>query len=92
MSAEAWADAHLIVVHVGDSQSSEPPPVDFELEHHGSTVLMRPHTDRARDWIAEYIPEDAPRMGEAVAIEPRYVDAIARGAEGDGLCIRGGSL
>lgn len=46
------------------------------LENHGSIILMRPLDDAARTWLRETAPEDAQFMGDALAIEPRYVEGV----------------
>jgi hypothetical protein len=64
---------------------------DFYIEGEGrfSTVfLLRPLTPAAFDWIEEHIPEDAQRLGNAVAVEHRYITEIVHGAIGDGLEVR----
>lgn len=55
------------------------------IDHHGSVVILTPHTDAARVWMAEHLPEDAPRWGRGYVVEPRYVSAILEGMEVD-LC------
>lgn len=65
---------------------------DFIFSCHGTVTLLYPATEAARDWIAEHIPEDAQRLGEAVAIEPRYAGDILEGAMNDGLTIEQGRM
>ena len=59
--------------------------VDLQFSDHGSVWLMKPLTEAGREWIAEHIPAEAPRLGDAVSIEPRFVEYVAMGAMGDGL-------
>jgi hypothetical protein len=67
--------------------------VDLEIENHGSIALMRPHTEAAEEWIAETVDvPDWAWMGGAVAVEPRYVEALAIGASDAGLRVEGGGL
>lgn len=46
------------------------------LENHGSIILMRPLDAAARAWLQQTAPEDAQFMGDALAIEPRYVEGV----------------
>ncbi len=63
---------------------------DFSVEGEGrfcTVYLLRPLTPAAFDWIEEHIPKDAQRLGNAVAIEHRYIGPIAEGILEDGLVI-----
>lgn len=60
---------------------------DFVVSDHGTIILLRPRTDAAKDWVSEYLPEDAQWIGRAVAIERRYFEPIYDGIVGDGLSI-----
>jgi hypothetical protein len=62
--------------------------IDFEISGGGSVYLLRPLTRAARAWIADHLPADAMRLGDAVAVEWRYIDDIVGGAIGDGLRVR----
>jgi hypothetical protein len=58
--------------------------IDFEIS--GGTVhLLQPLTRAAHAWIAEHLPADAMRLGEAFAVEWRCIGDIAGGAIADGL-------
>lgn len=59
--------------------------VDFEFEYHGSLWLVRPTTADAREHLMASVSEDAQWFGGALVVEPRYVDALASGLEGDGF-------
>ena len=61
---------------------------DFQLTDHGSIWLLNPVTKAAQEWVADNIPDDAQRHGNAVAIEPRYVDNIVEGVSGAGLRVQ----
>lgn len=61
--------------------------LDFETSDHGSVVLLTPHTEAAREWAGEYLPDDAPRFGHAYAVEHRYIDDIVAGIQSDGLTV-----
>lgn len=60
-------------------------PADFSIGNHGSICLLMPHTDAARQWCDEHIPQDAQWFARCVVVEPRYIDDIAAGIEADGL-------
>ena len=62
--------------------------IDFEISGGGTVYLLHPLTRAARAWIAEHLPADATRLGEAVVVEWRYIGPIAGGAIGDGLQVR----
>src|SRR5712692_2982029 len=67
------------------------PTPDFSIEGEGrscSIYLLRPLTPAAFDWIEEHIPEDAQRLGTAIAVEHRYIGPIAEGILADGLVLR----
>ena len=64
---------------------------DFTLENHGSLFLLRPQTDRAREWMSEHLPVDNPEtqfFAGAIVVEPRYIGPIVEGIVGDGLVLR----
>ncbi len=71
-------------------QSSRKTTPDFSIEGEGrfcTVYLLRPLTPAAFDWIDEHIPEDAQRLGTAIAVEHRYIGAIAEGIVADGLVL-----
>jgi hypothetical protein len=61
---------------------------DLNVSNHGSLFLLLPVTRRAKQWVNANLPEDAPRLGQAVAVEPRFVLPIVEGARADGLRVR----
>lgn len=46
------------------------------MENHGSLWLARPMDDAARQWLKETAPEEAQFFGDALAMEPRYVEGF----------------
>jgi hypothetical protein len=58
---------------------------DLIFENHGSVWLLRHGSEAGKEWMEGAIPEDAPMLGDAVAIEHRFVSDIAVGAWSDGL-------
>jgi len=84
--------------NAGDGLESRPDVIrnsrkttpDFSIEGEGrfcTVYLLRPLTPAAFDWIDEHIPEDAQRLGTAIAVEHRYIGAIAEGIVADGLVL-----
>jgi predicted thioesterase len=66
-------------------------PADFLVTGEGpftTVYLLHPLTDAAREWVAEHLPEDAMRLGNAIAVEHRYIGDIVDGARNDGLSVR----
>jgi hypothetical protein len=64
---------------------------DFSVEGEGrfcTVYLLRPLTPAAFDWIEEHIPEDAQRLGNAVAVERRFLADIVAGIQSDGLAVQ----
>lgn len=53
-----------------------------------TVYLLHPLTDAAHEWVAEHLPEDAQRLGNAIAVEHRYIRDIVDGARNDGLAVR----
>lgn len=50
---------------------------DYNVEPHGTIVLVRPLTPDATDWLGTYAPNDAQWFGDAAACEPRYIESLA---------------
>jgi hypothetical protein len=62
---------------------------DFEVSNHGTIFIFTPLTPAARDWVTEFLPEDAQRCASGVVIEHRYISDVVIGAQRDGLMVRG---
>lgn len=60
---------------------------DVTLYDGGSIVLLTPETDAASEWMEMHLPDDAPTMGRAVAVERRYAHAIVEGMREAGLVV-----
>lgn len=61
---------------------------DIELVGQGGSVaLLMPRSDAGRAWIEDNLPHDAPRWGDGVAVEARYIAPIIDGMLGDGLAV-----
>jgi len=53
-----------------------------------TVYLLHPLTYAAEEWVAEHISEDSQRLGNAIAVEHRYIGDIVCGARNDGLAVR----
>jgi len=62
---------------------------DFVFIRHGSISLLHPVSTAAEEWVGDNIPleGDTQFWGNAIVIEPRYVDGILNGISGDGLVV-----
>jgi hypothetical protein len=70
------------------SDTRRKPMADFEVSNHGTIFIFTPLSPAARDWVAEFLPEDAQRWAGGVAIEHRYISDVVIGAQRDGLVVR----
>jgi hypothetical protein len=62
--------------------------IDFEIFGGKTVYLLHPLTPEAHDWVAEHLPADALHLGDAVAVEWRYLRNVVGGAVADGLRVR----
>ena len=53
----------------------------------GTVYLVSPATPDGREWMDRNLPEDAQTLGDSVAVEHRYIEAIVEGMKGDGLVV-----
>jgi hypothetical protein len=58
---------------------------DLAFENHGSIWLVRPLTPAGQQFLDETAPEDAQFMGDAMVVEPRYVEDVQEAAILHGL-------
>lgn len=63
-----------------------PLPPDFVVENHGSICLLRCKTEAARAWVIENAPH-ANWWAGSIVVEPRYIESVVDGIEGDGLIV-----
>ena len=61
---------------------------DFEVSNHGTIFIFMPLTSAAREWAAEFLPEDAQSWAGGTVIEHRYISDVVTGAQRDGLVVR----
>ena len=62
--------------------------LDVAISGGGTVYLLQPLMHAAHAWIAEHLPTDALRLGDAVAVEWRYIGDVVGGAIDDGLVAR----
>jgi hypothetical protein len=62
--------------------------IDFNLEGGGSIYTLLPLTAQAKEWVADNLPDEALRFGDAICIEHRYIDDILAGLLNDGLTLQ----
>ena len=63
------------------------PTTDFYVIDHGNIVSLVPSSPPAKDWVQEYLPEDALWHGRGVVIEHRYWPDIYAGILDAGLSV-----
>ena len=61
---------------------------DFEVSSHGTIFIFTPLTPAARNWVADFLPEDAQQWAGGAVIEHRYISDVVIGAQRDGLMVR----
>jgi hypothetical protein len=60
---------------------------DITVVNHGTIILVHLNTPEAREWVRVNVPDDAMFHGDALVVEPRYLDALIEGMYYDGLVI-----
>lgn len=71
-----------------DKASKEEAP-DVRVYNHGSIWTIHPMTAAAWSWLDTNLGPSCPRLGDAFAIEARYIVDILDGLTGDGLTMIG---
>ena len=64
---------------------------DFNVQGHGSLVMLLPGTPDAIRWCELHLPDDALTWSRAYVVEPRHISEVLRGIVDDGLLIRLGA-
>jgi hypothetical protein len=64
------------------------PPFDISIENHFSLFLVRLNSQTAVDWASENVQPDAQYFGDALVVEPRYVETLTASMTADGLRVR----
>lgn len=59
---------------------------DVEVVNEGSIVLLKPQTPEGSQWLQEHCQHESWQwFGHALAVEPRYAEAVIDGMIADGL-------
>ena len=61
---------------------------NFHFFNHGSVWLCEPVDDKAREHLEAHIAADALWFGDALVVEPRYVNDLATALANDGFGVR----
>jgi hypothetical protein len=51
-------------------------PPDASITNHGTICLFHLHTRRARAWVDDHVAGDRQFLGDALAVEHRFVEDI----------------
>lgn len=60
---------------------------DFTIEAHGSLFLLIPHTQEARELVAEKIVDDPLTWAGGIVVEQRYIIDLVTGLREEGFRI-----
>ena len=64
------------------------PQADFRITYHGTVTTITPLSDACREWLEENVEiEPWQRFGNSIAVEPRYVEQLAKVMIEQGLVI-----
>jgi hypothetical protein len=69
----------------GNSPPKKKGHPDLLVHGEGTVYLIHAVSPAGHAWIENHIPSDAPRFGDAVAVEHRFIADIVLGAIRDGL-------
>jgi hypothetical protein len=65
------------------------PNIDIAFENHGSIVLIHGVSEVGQAWLDENVGDSETQyLCGAIVCEPRYVEAILRGAQSERLAVR----
>jgi hypothetical protein len=68
------------------TMTTQEPTSDFVVEYHGTITLVRPLTQACHEWLHDNVAADGWQwFGEALAVEPRYLDTLVEGMIDGGL-------
>ena len=75
-----------------NKQSGSSPTSDFELQNHGSILLLIPQSTSAPIWVDDHIGRDNGYQLHypTVVVEHRYISDIVEGICNDGLVVTRG--
>jgi hypothetical protein len=66
---------------------------DFRITYRGTVTTITPLTDRCREWVEANVEIEAwQRFGNAIVVEPRYIEQLAEAMIEEGLVVEGDDL
>jgi hypothetical protein len=69
------------------------PTADFRVTYHGTVTTVTPLPERCREWVETNVEiEPWQRFGNAIAVEPGYVEQVAEAMIEDGLVMESDDL
>jgi hypothetical protein len=60
---------------------------DVLVANEGTVFLFNPLTSRAKEWIEEYVADDAQWFGTTLVVEHRFAWGLAQGMRDGGLVL-----
>ncbi len=60
---------------------------DVTIQNEGSICLAHLNTDAAREWVSENVSDESQYFGQALVVEPRYLDNLIAGMCESGLTV-----
>lgn len=60
---------------------------DVLVSGSGTIYLVHGVSEAGKQWMNDHLPADAQHMGQAVAVEHRYIEDIVEGMRNDGLSV-----
>jgi hypothetical protein len=76
-------------MHLADPSQPAPPAADFVVSGGGSVYLVHPLTNDARTHLLRVVGEEAQFLGNAVAVEHRYIEDFVVALAADGFTVAG---
>ncbi len=67
--------------------NAAPAAPDYSVENHGSLYLVRCMNQNALEHLADNVSDEAQWMGEALAVEHRYISDLVTGLRGNGFTV-----
>lgn len=76
-------------MHPADRSQTAAPVADFVISGGGSVYLVHPLTDDARSHLLRVVGDDGQFLGNAVAVEHRYIGDFVGALAEDGFTVAG---
>lgn len=65
-----------------------PAPPDYVVSGGGSIFLVHSKNDSAFEWLSDHVSDEASWLGQALAVEHRYIGDLIDSLRNDGLEVR----